>query len=642
MKFRFPWRSSFNNPNRLRSKLNYGYLIAMSISVGGTLLGMVIADYWQGQGIMKLHQAHVQASLLRQFRDVSQQAQLQGVEVKLLLDSPEQLRAQTSRLHNNHALIRKLGNELMAFAEQYPKYLAVPHSELELITQNYTTALDAHHTAILTLLPPGNFVLSSDEQARLNLELQQIERDLYQSEIRTMDWQLDRALGNAERQAAQAEIALETAQGFEKGLIVVSLLLSIVLGGIFVWRFSKRLLAPIEDLTRTTEAIAQSQDYSLRTPVLTTDEAGQLAQDFNHLIGAIEQQTQELIAAKNAAEAASQAKSTFLATMTHELRTPLNAVLGYTELLLRESVYEPQTQQSLEIIHKSGQHLLHLVNDVLHLSRIEAGRADVEWQDFDVYLLLHNLENMFALKAQQQGLDLFWEVADTVPQYIHSDATKLRQIIINLVGNALKFTSDGQIVVRVSPCVAAHAQTSQLQVQVQDTGCGIAPEELSTLFEPFTQTQSGRNLQQGTGLGLALSRKFARLLGGDITVNSTEQVGSTFTVHLACPKLSAMPVSSASLADYLDSKPISDTTVTQQSEPVTVTQADYQYIMGAQWCEAIGQSSLAADAQAVEELIAQIPAHHPQLSTTLQQWVEDYRFDLLNELFAEPESASIY
>ncbi|NEO87891.1 MAG: HAMP domain-containing protein [Spirulina sp. SIO3F2] len=647
MKLRFPWRSPFNNPNRLRSKLNYGYLIAMSISVGGSLLGMVIADYFQGQGIIRLHQAHIQASLLRQFRDVSQQAQLQGAEIKLLLDSPEQIRAQTTRLHNNHELIRKLGTELTTFSEQYPKYLAVSRSELKLIIQNHLTAFDAQHAAILTILPPGSTtVFSSDEQARLNLELQQVERNLYQSEIRTVDWQLERALADAERQATQAEIDLETAQGFEKGLIVVSLFLSIVLGGSFVWQFSKRLLAPIEELTRTTEAIAESQDYSLRTPVVTTDEAGQLAQDFNQLISAIEQQTTELIHAKENAEAASQAKSTFLATMTHELRTPLNAVLGYTELLLSSQSYDSQTQESLETIQKSGHHLLNLVNDVLHLSRIEAGKAQVEGQDFDFYALLHNLEGMFTLTARQKGLKLQWDVANNIPQYLHSDATKLRQIIINLVGNALKFTKVGQVIVKIMQVEVEQLTTPQLQIQVQDTGIGIAPDELTTLFDPFTQTQSGRDFQQGTGLGLALSEKFARLLGGNITVESIEQVGSTFTLQIPCSALTTELSSTKTQSHYADIKltsnlSITDITDEEDDQLTAATQADYQQIMGTSWCEQLHQASLEADAQVIEQLIKKIPTQHNQLIAILQKWLQDYRFDLLAELFTIPESIGI-
>ncbi|MGB0563044.1 MAG: ATP-binding protein [Spirulinaceae cyanobacterium] len=672
MKLRFPWLSRRPSPcrrrDRLRANLNYGYLVAMSMSAGGILLGMVIADYFQGRVIEKLHQTNIQASLLRQFRDASQQAQIQGAQVKLLLHHPGQIRTYKTRLARTNQQINELKTEILDFATASPQYLAAPITELELMTQNYVTALNQQYADILNTLPDDLRQLSEPEQVRIERQLQQIERRLHQSALQNVDWQLDRALNNAERQALQSEIDLETAQGIEKTFIIVSSLLSVALGGVFVWQLSKRLLTPIETLSRTTQAIAQSQDYSLRTPVLTNDEAGRLAQDFNQLIEAIEQQTEILITAKEKAEAADAAKSTFLATMTHELRTPLNAVLGYTQLLLTNPKLDVQTQDILATIQRSGNHLLNLVNDVLHLSRVEADKAVVEQQEFDFHELLQSLEAMFALTAQQQQLQLHWQVAADIPQYLHSDATKLRQILINLVGNALKFTTTGQVTVRVSQQEQQAQSSPHLQLQVQDTGPGIARAELATLFEPFTQTRTGRDLQQGTGLGLALCDKFARLLGGEIRVESSEGVGSTFTVVIPCPALAqapdraqayvpaiAPPHNSVQIAPptaplntdplKLDpshpdlshpdpSHPDSAHSMTPAPASPPLSLANCQQLMGEDWCQQMHHAALAADPQDLERLLAQLPPSHATWAATIQGWIEDYRFDRITDCLA--------
>jgi two-component system sensor histidine kinase/response regulator len=231
---------------------------------------------------------------------------------------------------------------------------------------------------------------------------------------------------------------------------------------------------------------------------------------------------EELEKAKAGAEAANQAKSAFLTNMSHEIRTPMNAILGFTQLMYRDPTISPKQRETLGIINRSGRHLLELINDILDLSRIEAGRTTLAENSFDLHASLDTLEEMFRQRAEQKRLNLIFERAPNVPQFISADEQKLCQILINLLGNAVKFTDEGEIALQVK------SDNSKLFIHVTDTGSGIAPEEMDMLFEAFTQTESGRKAQQGTGLGLAISQRFVHMMGGHLTVSSQLGQGSTF------------------------------------------------------------------------------------------------------------------
>jgi signal transduction histidine kinase/CheY-like chemotaxis protein len=287
-----------------------------------------------------------------------------------------------------------------------------------------------------------------------------------------------------------------------------------------------------EELTATEEELRNQLDETLAVQE-------ELERHREHLETLVEERTAELGQALVAANSANQTKSMFLANMSHEIRTPMNAVLGFAQLLERDPSLSLAARNKVATIIKSGDHLLSIINDILEMSRIEAGRVEARFQSVDLHDLLNDMAVMFSLRAEAKGLVFTMENAPDLPRYIVGDLGKLRQILINLLGNAVKFTKAGAITMH-----ACSAGVDRIAIEVQDSGIGITEEEQQKLFHPFERTKSGEQAAGGTGLGLAISRQYAHLIGGEISVASQAGEGSRFRFEFQAPMSSLMPVSS--------------------------------------------------------------------------------------------------
>lgn len=256
------------------------------------------------------------------------------------------------------------------------------------------------------------------------------------------------------------------------------------------------------------------------------------------MLAALELSQQALRLEAERAQVANLAKSSFLARMSHELRTPLNAILGCTQLMNLDNSLTQSVGEYVNIINYSSEHLLCLIDDILEMSKIEAGKIVLNETQFDFHLFLHNLREMMQIKAKDKNLQLIFAVHPNSPQYIKADERKLRQILLNLLGNAIKFTDKGYVLLRVS-LMDKEDESSKaiIHFELEDSGIGIAPEEIDNLFEAFVQTSSGKESQTGTGLGLAISQQFAHCMGGHISVSSALNKGTIFQFNLEVEQL---------------------------------------------------------------------------------------------------------
>jgi signal transduction histidine kinase/DNA-binding response OmpR family regulator/HPt (histidine-containing phosphotransfer) domain-containing protein len=329
------------------------------------------------------------------------------------------------------------------------------------------------------------------------------------------------------------------------GVVTAALACSLLVAWLLARRLRRSIADPIAKLINTAQKVAASQNYTLRIAHQRTDELGTLIDSFNSMLAQVEGRgqalthhrdelerqvsvrTEQLEKAKNAAEAASRAKSAFLATMSHEIRTPMNGVLGMAEMLLGTELTDTQRNYT-QLVKQSGEHLLVIINDILDFSKIEAGKLTVEYINFNLWDLLDDIHTVYTPQAGTKGIQMHFDIANDIPVAICGDPNRLRQIMANLLGNAIKFTDHGQILAKVR-IASEDNQAVMLRFEVHDTGIGVSRDARGRIFEAFSQADDSTTRKYGgTGLGLAISKQLVELMGGAIGVENGRSQGSVF------------------------------------------------------------------------------------------------------------------
>ncbi|MCZ2355289.1 MAG: PAS domain S-box protein [Bacteroidia bacterium] len=307
------------------------------------------------------------------------------------------------------------------------------------------------------------------------------------------------------------------------------------------------LQAQEEELRQSVEELEASNEELLRVHHLLNETNKSLQESERNLETKVQERTQEL-------EKANRVKSEFLANMSHELRTPMNAILGYAQILGQADDLGTKHKEKISIINKSGEHLLHLINSILDLSKIDAGRMELQPAEFDLKATLHQLYDLFRLQCEKKGIEFQFDIVGSVPNFAKADEKKLKQCLINIIGNAIKFTKAGFV-----KLIVTKETNETVKFLIADSGRGIPADKIAAVLEPFTQVHEHLNTEGGTGLGLAITKKFIEMMGGTLELSSTEGIGTSFWFTIPLEEVSNFEtthLSNAKIIGYQSTKPI--------------------------------------------------------------------------------------
>ena len=559
----FPKLASSN----IAHKIGYGYALTIGIAAIGTTMGLLMGEYYQTRAQRKLILVDQSQHLIHALQNHVLLLRFHPQQLITVSDNLIWLQYEKDKFNANIARISSIVADLNLLIQRNPQSL-VALQDYQNLVREYEQTVEDYSRLIESLWTEMEHLNSSNSKTTLTrervLETIQSERAIaMEIKFERILEQLMAIANLAATQSEEANQQLSQAEVLKRQIILASMFLSVAIA-VWLAQYTSRAIAnPIQQVTRVAERVTRQADFDIQAQIDTLDEVGLLADALNHLIAQVKhllteqeaevlrqkQQSQELQKAKEAADAANRAKSEFVANMSHELRTPLNGILGYAQILRRDRQLNSRQEKGLKIINDSGNHLLTLINDILDLSKIEARKLEIYPKEVNFTHFLTGIVGIFQLEARQKNILFRLETAKNVPVKIFADEKRLRQVLINLVGNAIKFTEAGKVILRITivenneeltDCqdnLPSSLLAKILRFEVIDTGIGIAHEQLDKIFEPFEQATIPGQWESGTGLGLTISRQLIEMMGGKLQVQSKLGQGSTFWFEMKVPIL---------------------------------------------------------------------------------------------------------
>ncbi|MEG3989253.1 ATP-binding protein [Microcoleus sp. S28C3] len=536
----------------IRQKIGCGYALVIGIAVLGAVAGRGVESYHKQQVREKLAIDRDKAEILTNLNNTVQEVRIHQQELASLTAQPQIFDRERSEFLTRVAQMSGQLEQLQTQSPTSNSAVAQDYQLLQEFSQVNGKTVEAYFQQVQNLL--GSTKLSGlNPKQRLGFQRNLNNFVTSETALKLEQFSLDSALltTNFREKADQAFRTYEEAEQLGTLILVCSLAVSAGIAALLARYTSAAIARPLEATTLIAQRVTEESNFDLQVPVTTSDEVGRLAISLNELIQRVAEYTEDLHEAKVAAEAANRSKSAFLANMSHELRTPLNAIINYSEML-QEDAQDSGSEDflpDLEKIQTAGKHLLDMISDILDISKIEAGHVTLYLENFDVATMIEEVMTTAQPLVEKKGNALALKTKGELGT-MYADQPKVRQILLNLLSNAAKFTEKGVITIGVERIIIEKSRSAKqnknndfysgsnynsqvLMFRVSDTGIGMTDEQLEQIFKPFTQADASTTRKYGgTGLGLTISQRLCQILGGEISVESQDGKGSTFIVSL--------------------------------------------------------------------------------------------------------------